>query len=88
MEKGGVDVVEDAGEGAEDGAGLEAAVQDVRGQDGAVVGLVFGVAGVRPEGGHFVGYVGWDAFVSGWVRSWRVRVRLVYVTGKLFMNRQ
>ena len=40
-------------DGADDGAGLETAVEDVRGQDGGGVGLVFGVGGVGPELRHF-----------------------------------
>ncbi len=52
--------VEAAGEGAEDGAGLEAAVEDVRGEDGVGVGLVFGVGGVGPEGGHLWGLRPWE----------------------------
>ena len=40
------------GEAADESAGLEAAVEDVRGQDGVGPWLVFGVFGVGEEAGH------------------------------------
>ena len=45
-------VAGDANDRADDTAALEAAGQDVGGEDGEGEGLVFGVGGVGPETGH------------------------------------